>query len=55
MDGMTEEHLKSAIKKSRILFNRGEVNEVRHREDSGALDSVCMEVLFVWKRAVVRV
>ncbi|KAF5842389.1 hypothetical protein DUNSADRAFT_7373 [Dunaliella salina] len=26
-EGMTEDHFKSAIKKSRIIFNRGEVNE----------------------------
>jgi len=26
-EGMTEDHLKSAIKKSRIIYNRGEVNE----------------------------
>lgn len=28
-EGMTEDHFKSAIKKSRILYNRGEVHEVR--------------------------
>jgi hypothetical protein len=27
-EGVTEDHIKSAIKKSRVLFNRGEINEV---------------------------
>lgn len=32
MDGVSEEHVKTAIKKSRLIYNRGEVNEVRGRD-----------------------
>eukprot|EP00983_Pelagomonas_calceolata_P103139 1158884-Pelagomonas_calceolata.AAC.2 len=40
-EGMTEDHLKSAIKKSRIIYNRGEVNEPSRFGDDLGKGLIC--------------